>query len=102
MERTWDEAASRWLVETAYKATASDDEAKLRWLALHLGGLRLVEVSGDLVSRIGTIKASETSMSTANRYLALVRAILRRAHEVWQWIERRPRIVLYPERTKRV
>jgi integrase len=100
--RTWDDAAVRWLLETAYKSTAHEDEAKLRWLAQHLGGLSLADVDGDLICRIAVIKAGETSRSTANRYLALVRAILRRAHEVWQWIERRPRILLFPERTRRV
>ena len=47
-------------------------------------------------------RAKIATQSTANRYLALIRSILRRAHEVWQWIDRRPRIILFPERTKRV
>lgn len=100
--RTWDDAVERWLVETSYKATHADDRSKVAWLQPHLGGLRLSRIDGDLVSRIGLLKAKETSRSTANRYLALVRAILRRAHEVWQWIDRRPRIVLFREPRRRV
>ncbi len=100
--RTWDEAAARWCAETAHKATAKDDQAKLQWLQPHLGGRPLQEVDGDLVGRVALVKAAEASRSTANRYLALIRSILRRAHEVWQWIDRRPRIVFFPERTKRV
>lgn len=100
--RTWDDAAARWLEETSYKATHGGDRAKLRWLSLHLGGLPLSAVDGDVVGRIALLKAREASRSTANRYLALVRSILRRAHEVWQWIDRRPRVLLFPERTRRV
>jgi integrase len=37
-----------------------------------------------------------TGMS-ANRYLALVRAVLKRAAGPWQWIEKAPGVTLYPE-----
>ncbi|HKJ95403.1 MAG TPA: site-specific integrase, partial [Gammaproteobacteria bacterium] len=40
--------------------------------------------------------------STANRYLALVRAILRRAASEWGWIESAPRVRLYVERSRRI
>lgn len=100
--RTWDEAASRWLDETRFKATHQEDRVKLKWIAEHLGGRLLASVDGDLVARLGRIKAEATTPATANRYLALVRAILRRACKVWEWIERAPAVVLYPERNRRI
>lgn len=100
--RTWDEAASRWLDETRFKATHDEDRVKLKWIGEHLGGRLLAAVDGDLVARLGRIKADATTPATANRYLALVRAILRRACKVWEWIERAPAVVLYPERNRRI
>lgn len=100
--RTWDEAASRWLDETRFKATHGEDRVKLKWIAGHLGGLLLSAVDGDQVARLGRIKADATTPATANRYLALVRAILRRSCKVWEWIERAPAVVLYPERNRRI
>ena len=100
--RTWDEAASRWLDETRFKATHDEDRVKLKWIAGHLGGLLLSAVDGDQVARLGRIKADATTPATANRYLALVRAILRRSCKVWEWIERAPAVVLYPERNRRI
>lgn len=100
--RTWDEAAERWLLETSHKATHADDRSKLLWLAPHLGGLPLASVNGDVLGRVALVKVLESSRPTANRYLALVRSILRRAFEFWLWIDRCPRVLLFPERSKRV
>ncbi len=38
----------------------------------------------------------------ADRYLALVRAVLKRAASSWQWIEKAPAVSLYPEAKRRV
>ncbi len=47
-------------------------------------------------------KAKVTSPATANRLLALIRAILRRACRVWEWIDRTPYIELFPEPEGRI
>lgn len=47
-------------------------------------------------------KRGEASAATANRYLALVRAILRRACDEWEWTERAPKVKLYREAKRRV
>src|SRR5688572_29471248 len=77
-KRTWDEAALKWLQETQMKASHEDDKAKIRWLLPHLRGLPLESINRELIAKIGEIKAKETSVATANRHLALVRAILRK------------------------
>jgi integrase len=101
-ERTWDEAAEQWLVETKHKADHIRDEAKIEWLKSYLGGMMLHEVTRDTVRLIGERKLRETSPGTANRYLALIRSILRKAAYEWEWIDSPPKVRLYKEPTRRV
>lgn len=42
------------------------------------------------------------SSGTTNRYLALIRAILRRACDEWEWIDRVPKFKLFREVEGRV
>jgi integrase len=100
--RTWDEAALKWLEETSHKATHSGDRAKLRWLQPMLTTKRLDAITRELIEAIARKKAAETSKATANRHPALIRAILRRAWQQWEWIERVPKITLYPESKRRI
>lgn len=99
---TWDDAALRWLKETKHKATHADDIRKLRWLQTYLRGRDLATVSRDLVHSIGEQKTKGTSEATANRTLALVRAILRRACNNWEWLDKVPKIQLYREINRRI
>lgn len=92
----------RWLDETRHKATHERDRAKLAVLRPWIGHRRLTTIKGDDVAKIGRRIADRTSPANANRYLALIRAILRRAHQVWEWTARCPKVVLYPERRRRV
>lgn len=100
--RTWQEAAVRWLQDTDHKADHRQDIAKLRWLDQFLGGIYLDEVSRKLIDQIGYTKKQQASPSTANRYLALIRAILRMARDEWEWIDQIPRVRLFQEPKKRV
>ena len=99
---TWEEAVVRWLLETKHKATHGDDKAKLRWLDRDLGGLHLDEIDRTLIDRIKFDREKVASQGTANRYLALSRAILRRACHEWEWIERVPRVKMFKEAEGRV
>lgn len=100
--RTWQEAVVRWLQDTDHKADHGKDVAKLRWLDVYLSDRYLDEIDRDLIDRIGQAKKQEASASTANRYLALLRAILRMARDEWEWVERVPRVRLFQEPRKRV
>lgn len=99
--RTWDEAALKWLQESE-KATLDEDKAKLRWLQPFLRTKPLDSVGRELIGEIARIKAEQASPSTANRYLALIRAILRKAAFEWEWIERVPKVKLFREAKRRV
>jgi integrase len=99
---TWEEAVLRWLQETEHKATHDGDRAKLRWLDGHLGGMLMDDIDRTLVDRIKFERQRLAGNSTANRYLALVRAILRRARDEWEWLDRIPRFSLFKESEGRV
>lgn len=99
---TWDEAAYKFLVETQHKASHQDDKNRLRWVQQFLRGKVLREIDRELIGSIGEIKAKEASPSTANRILALIRSILRKAMLDWEWLDKVPRIRLYKEAKRRV
>lgn len=101
-KRTWNEAAVLWLKETTHKATHEQDRAILRWLDPYLGGKLLSKITRELVTEIGEAKATEASPSTANRHLALLRAILRKARDEWEWVDRIPKVRLYRVQNRRI
>lgn len=78
------------------------DVGKLKWLDRYLGSKWLDEIDPDLLFKIAQAKKAEASPATANRYLALIRAILRAARDGWDWIEKVPRVRLFPESKKRI
>ena len=102
VDRSWKEAAVRWLKETSHKRSHDKDVAKLRWLDQYFGHLMLSQITRELVDRIGERKADESSPANANRYLALIRSILRRARDDWEWIDQIPKVRLYRESRRRV
>jgi hypothetical protein len=99
---TWDDAGYRWLQETAHKRTHDDDVAKLAWLQQFLRGRVLASITREEIAVIGESKKAEASGATANRYLALVRAILRKAWLEWRWLDWVPKVKLYREAKRRV
>lgn len=101
-DRSWQDAAVRWVKETSYKRTHGKDIAKLRWLDRYLGHLMLSQVTRDVVDAIGERKAKATSQANANRYLALIRSILRRAKFDWEWVDHIPKVQLFREPRGRI
>ncbi len=100
--RTWDEAALRWLRETEHKASHLQDVKQVAWLQQFFRGRYLAEITRDVIAEIAERKRRESTPGTANRYLAMIRAILRRAALEWEWIDKPPLIRLYPEAKRRV
>ncbi len=98
----WQQAAERWILETKHKASHGDDIAKLRWLHAYLGDKHLDEIDRTLIDRIKFDREKIATAGTTNRYLALIRAILRRACNEWEWIERVPKFKLFKEAEGRV
>jgi len=98
----WQEAAERWLLEARHKATHGDDIAKLRWLHPYLGDKQLDEIDRTLIDRIKFDREKIATAGTTNRYLALIRAILRRACHEWEWTDRVPKFKMFREAEGRV
>src|SRR5450759_2505119 len=94
-KRSWREAVVRWLEETSEKATHREDKKKLSWLHSFLVDLTLDQITLDVIDRIRSARLKEVSKGTCNRYLALVRAILRRSRDEWDWIDKVPKVRLF-------
>jgi integrase len=102
-KRIWEDAVVRYLRETAHKATHDEDVGKLRYLDRFLAGTELTNINRALIDRITEAKLAEhASNATVNRYLALLRTILRRCHRDWEWLDRAPAIRLLKEPTRRI
>jgi integrase len=99
--RSWKEAVIRWLNETSDKATHLEDISKLKWLDRFLSDLMLDEINLDCIDKIRSEKLKEASKATVNRYLALIRSILIRARDEWEWIQKAPKIRLFKETSNR-
>lgn len=100
---TWDEAAVRWLKEQSHKATINTDKIHLRWLDRFLGGKVLDAINRDLIDKIRDAKLAEgVTHATVNRMMEVVRAILRRCVNEWEWLDRSPHVKMLKEPTRRI
>jgi integrase len=100
---TWDQAATRWLTEQAHKSAIESDRFHIRWMDQHLSGRRLDTINKAVISEIVQAKLSEgVSNSTVNRLLSVLRAILRRAVDRWDWLDSAPKVFLLPQSTLRI
>lgn len=100
--RTWDEAAYKWLMESQHKKSHHEDVSKIGWLQQFFRGKFLDDLTRDVIAKVGELKLKETSPATANRLLALIRSIMRKAALDWEWIDKPPVIKLYRESKRRV
>jgi integrase len=94
-KRTWDEAALRWLREKAHKKSYRDDVSRIRWFTRHLRGKTLDQVSRDLIDRIISRHLARRSDRTKDLYVALIRAIFRKAMREWEWLDQIPSFKTY-------
>ena len=93
----------RWLKEQSHKATAKEDVSKLRWLDQHLGGKDLTHINRATVDRHhGRQACAGCSNATVNRTLELLRAILRKCVNDWEWLDRAPQVRMLKEPTRRI
>lgn len=91
-KHTWDEAAERFLAETTHKRTQAWDVAMLKWFHPYLGGKDLKDINKALIDHIRGQRGKGVKPATVNRYMALVRVILRRACFDWEWLDRVPKV----------
>ena len=100
---TWQEAVIRWLSESSHKKSIETDKIRLRWLHTHLHNSKLDEITKTKIDAIKSAKQNEgVSNATVNRTLALLRSILNRARQDWEWLYSTPSVRLFPENATRV
>jgi integrase len=94
-QRSWQEAVVRYLTSKSHLRSFADVQLICRKLDRYLGQLTLQEINGDVIWRItqGELKRGNRP-ATVNRYLSLMRNLLRTARDEWQWIEAVPKVRL--------
>ncbi|OGT33639.1 MAG: integrase [Gammaproteobacteria bacterium RIFCSPHIGHO2_02_FULL_39_13] len=103
VKKTWMEAAIRWVNESSHKRSLSDDKMHLRWLSPFLQDKLLVVIDRNLIDEVAAKKAETgVSVATVNRMLALIRSILNKAANEWEWLDRAPKIKLRQEQNHRI
>lgn len=99
----WDDAVVRYVRETKHKASQVSDIYHLRWLDKYLNGVELQTIKRDMLDKISVAKQAEgVENSTVNRLMEVIRAILRKACNEWEWLDRVPAVRMLPEPIKRV
>lgn len=101
-DRQWEEAVVKWLKEKSHKSSFDKDQLVFRWADRWLRDKRLRDIDRDLLSRMADSKAKQTTKANANRYMAVIRAVLRRARDEWEWIDRAPKVPMFVVRSQRV
>ena len=91
----WREAAARWLTETR-KRTKSKDEYMLAWFGGYLDNEPLSGIDRDTIEDLRQALIEEgSSESNVDRYMALLRSILRKARDEWRYLDNIPKVPMY-------
>ncbi len=99
----WKDAVIRWLTEQGHKKSIETDKVHLRWVDKHLSGFYLDEINKLKIDLIKNARLADgVSNSTVNRLLSILRAILNRAKDDWEWIDSVPGFRFLPEPKARV
>ena len=99
----WQQAVERWLAKSAAHASLEDSKIHLRWVHRFLFDVTLDAIDRNLLDKIVQARRAEgVANATVNRLLEIIRVILRRAAQDWEWIDRVPAIRLLPEPTRRI
>lgn len=102
-KRSWNDAVVRWLKENGHKATAAEDVSKLRWLDRCLRDKDLSTIDRNVIDHVTREKLAEGwKNATVNRTLELLRAVLRKAVNEWEWLDRAPHVRMLKEPTRRI
>ena len=101
-QRTWQEAVVRYLTIKSSLKSYRDVNRICRMLDPYLRNLTLNQINGDVIWSIvqGQLKKGNTP-ATVNRYLAIIRNLLKMARDEWQWIDSMPKIRLLPGEVER-
>ena len=99
-QRTWDEAALRFLQEAEGKASLKEYERQIAFWTLHFKEHGLETIARHEVADI--VEKQAKTPATRNRYIACLRAVLLKAAGVWEWLDRAPKLKTYTEPKQRI
>lgn len=101
---TWKHAVSKFLNETAHKKSHERDKARLLVLHPFLAHLKLTQITREVIDGIASKLERERRIGPAalNRYLAVIRTILRRCEREWGYLDRAPVVRLRQEPEGRI
>lgn len=106
--RTFEEAAARYVMDSQHKRSLRDDISRLKGLLPWVGDLPLTAVHmGSLAPWIEYRQNSGVAIGTINHGLQLVRRILNLASSEWMdeqgltWLQAPPKVRLLPDRKRR-
>jgi len=95
---TFAQAVERYLAAKVRKRTLTEDERLLGHLKEHFGeDTALAQITASRISEYKDHRLAAVSGATVNRALALLRHLLRLAHEEWEVLDAVPRIRLEKE-----
>lgn len=102
-QKTWVEAVVRWIDESSHKRSIETDKYHLSWLDPYLRDRLLHEITDELIEYIACEKEKTgVRLSSVNRVLELIRAILNRAHRHWKWLDAVPMVRMRKFENKRL
>lgn len=103
-ERTWPEAVIKWARIAKDKKSFNTDQYRLSVLDPHFRDKTLTELTRDYIDEVIDELADdrEWSNGSINRYLAVIRTILKKACDEWEWIDKVPKLPKRTEAAKRV
>lgn len=94
----WSEVAKRWMSETDKKSTEKD-QIILDWLAPYIEDEPISGITREAIEELRKFCLDDgkkkRSKATVDRYMALVRAILRKCEREWNLLDRAPVVPMY-------
>ena len=91
MEKTWNDAAGRWLNGRTTKWIKQETHY-VEVLTGYLATLPLSRITKGVVADLRDDMLKTRSVATVNRYLTVLRSILNMARDEWEWIDTAPKI----------
>ena len=93
----------RWIYEMQHKRSLHDDKSHISWLDKYLRDYYLDEISREIIDEIAKAKEAESvSPSTVNHVLCVIRVILRKAVNEWEWLDKAPFVRMRKVENKRI
>jgi integrase len=88
------DAAKRWLTETRKRSKARDESIPA-WFEEHLKDCDVQAITREVVQQLRALKTAQTSESTADRHMALLRSILNKCVRDWEVLDAAPKVPMY-------